>query len=89
MKIMHDKRLGVVSILGLSYPEFNTLCCALSGSRLDLVSHTRHNARNRTVNVIMLNWDQVTLITAVLVDQLRLVNDLVVYFDTAIEMDIT
>jgi hypothetical protein len=88
MKIMYDNRLGVVSLLGLTYPEWDALCKSISGSRLDLVSHTRWLRESKRINIDMLNWDQVTMISAVLVDHLRTLNDLVEITDAAIEMGI-
>jgi hypothetical protein len=88
MKIMYDNRLGVVSLLGLTYAEWDGLCKALAGSRLDLVSHTRWLRESKRINIDMLNWDQVTMISAVLVDHLRTLNDLVEITDAANGMGI-
>jgi hypothetical protein len=88
MKIMYDSEWGVVSLLGLTYAQWDALCKSLAGSRLDLVSHTRWLRVSKRINIVMLNRDEVTLISAVLVDHLRTLNDLVEITDVAIEMGI-
>ena len=88
MKIMYDSRLGVVSLIGLTYPEWDALCKSIAGSRLDLVNHTRWIRESKRINIEMLNWDEVTLISAVLVDHQRTLNNLVEITDAALEMGI-
>ena len=76
---------GLISITGLSYAHFYILCACLARTTLNLAAHVRWNVEKKTVVLEMLTWDQVTMISAIAVDQLKLLNDIVEGIDYAME----
>jgi hypothetical protein len=82
--IVDDK--GLVSIAGLNYSQFYMLCAAMAGSKIELAGNIRWNREKRMVNIVLLSWDQVMMISAIMVDSLKLINDIVEATDCALEM---